>query len=140
MHLYWINAPKVRKVGHFYIGPDGLLIQNQSGELQAEWYARDEPDATTTPGGEVLYTQTITQEGYFTLASPQGTCRFTPVSRGFQTGVNLACDNGTPPLRVRADDDSDRGKLRLYLDGRLAQVFRYDVDTGRLTRTESGPK
>ena len=33
MHLYWNDAPRVRKVGHFYLDPQGLLLRNMSSDF-----------------------------------------------------------------------------------------------------------
>ena len=103
MIVLWNADPSVHKVGHFYITPDGLLDENDDDH----WYTRGVADDTITPDGEVLYSQTITREGYFTLTAPSGTCQFTPVSGGFQSGVNLVCGKGAPSRRIRAEDDPD---------------------------------
>ena len=148
MHLLWNGTPKVRKVGHFYIGPDGLMLQNQSGDLVSltsstranTWYARGQTDETRTPDGRLIYAHTITPEGYFTLTSPDGACRFTPISKAFDSGVNLSCDGRTAPLSVRAEDDTGAGTLRLFLGGRLAKTYRYDPDTGAVLSVSSAER
>ncbi len=148
MHLYWKDAPKVRKVGHFYIAPNGLLIENESSDLtslkrgdrETRWYARGESDETRTPGGKVLYSQTVTAEGYFKLASSHGECLFTPVAGGLDSGVSLSCGGTHPPLRVRAEDDPAQGTLELFLDDRLVEDYRYDPDTGALLSVTDTPR
>jgi hypothetical protein len=141
MHLYWRDAPRVRKVGHFYLAPDGLLTQNMSSDFislpdktrRNDWYGQGQADETRAPDGTLLFSHTITPEGHFTLASARGACRFKPVSSGFDSGVILSCDDGPKALHVRAEDGPAIGRVRLYLDNRLAQEYRYDPDTGELT-------
>jgi hypothetical protein len=148
MHLFWNARPKVRRVSHFYIAPNGLLIEDQCSELKSakpgewtkRWYAREEADETRTPGGRLLYSQIITAQGYFTLASPSGTCEFKPVSGGFDSGVNLSCNNGRTALRILAQDDPVTGRLQLFLNDRLAKDYRYDPDTGALLSTKDVSK
>lgn len=140
MHLLWRDQPKVRKVGHFFITPDGLLSQNQSGDLASldspervtRWYAAGEPDETRTPEGDLVYAHTITSAGQFILSTRRGTCRFAPVTGGFHSGVNLTCDPGSRRLRVRAMDDPVHGRLDLFVNDKRSQSYRYDVDTGAL--------
>jgi len=143
MHLYWGSNPRVRKVGHFMIGPNGLIDHNVSQVVQTPdaypWVLRGEADETKTPDGEVLFTHTVTPEGFFVLSTPTGACRFTPVAGGFHTGVNLACDKGRPLLRVRAEDNPDTGVLRVFLDDVLRQEYHYDPDTSALTSSRTWP-
>jgi len=100
---------------------------------------RGEADETKTPDGEVLFTHTVTPEGFFVLSTPAGACRFTPVAGGFHTGVNLACDKGRPMLRVRAEDNTEAGAIRLFLDDRLRAEYRYDPDTSALMASKTWP-
>lgn len=145
MHLLWKDAPRIRKVGHFYIGADGLMTQNQSGDLVTlssdaranRWYLQGQADETRTPDGELLYSHTITPEGHFILSTPQGSCRMSPIAHGFESGVILRCGNGKPSVRVRAEDDIEAGRVRLFLNGRPAQDYRYDLDTGAIASTKA---
>jgi hypothetical protein len=94
---------------------------------------------TKTPNGEVLYSQTITSEGYFVLSTPRGSCQFLPVAGGFDSGVNLSCDNGSRNLRVSVQDDVEAGLLRIILNDQLKEEYSYDPDTGALLSSESWP-
>jgi len=142
MHLYWKASPRVRKVGHFYIAPDGLLFGNLSYDFKSledrvkvkRWVRRGEEDKTTTLEGRVLYGHTITPEGHFKLSSPDGACLFAPVAGGFDSGVDLTCNfrNQLTRLRIRADDDPSNGRIQFFLNDRLEEDFRYDRDTGAL--------
>lgn len=145
MHLFWNEEPKVRKVGHFYIRPDGLLGQFMSDDWksyqdrirQKKWYGSGEADETRTPDGRLLYSHTITQEGWFRLASPLGSCLFRPISGGFDSGVSLSCGDERPPMQIRATDDTVGGRIQLFLNDRLVDDYRYDPDTGALLSTGS---
>jgi hypothetical protein len=139
MHMYWREAPKVRDIGHFYVGANGLLESNEWQNMPHHTdvkLAPGETQTTKTSEGEVLYTQTITAEGYFVLGTPTASCRFAPVSGGFQSGVDLHCDNGMSVRRVRAEDDVHHARLRLYINARLAEEHLYDPDTGALRSSQ----
>jgi hypothetical protein len=139
MHMSWSRVPIIREIGHFYIGSDGLLIRNGVGDVingKGARFERGQTHKTLTEDGEILYTHTITPEGYFTLGTSAGVCRFTPVVGGFHTGVDLACRNGAYRRRIRAEDDIDLGRLRLFLNERLVEEYIYDPDNGVLERSE----
>jgi hypothetical protein len=139
MHMSWSREPIIREIGHFYIGPDGLLTKNGVGNMATHKGAhleRGQTHRTLTDSGETLYTQTITLDGYFALSTSKGICHLEPVAGGFQSGVELACDNGTARRRIRAEDDITQGRLRLFLDNRLVEEHFYDLDNGVLKRSE----
>jgi hypothetical protein len=140
MHMFWSHAPIIREIGHFYIGVDGLLTRNGVGNMVTQKgarFARGETHTTLTENGQVLYTQTITTEGYFILGTPTGgACRFTPVQGGFHTGVDLICDKGNGRRRIRAEDDIDQGRMSIYVNDRLVEQHLYDRDNGVLERSE----
>lgn len=139
MHFSWVHAPIIREVGHFNIGADGLLAENFVWDVAKEkgkTFKRGETHTTRTDKGEALYSQTITTDGYFELATAAGSCRFTPVATGFQSGVEIACNNGNPSQQIRAEDDVEAGRLRLFLNGALVEEHFYDSDNGVLKRSE----
>jgi hypothetical protein len=141
MHLFWNDVPKVRKVAHFYLSEGALLTGDYSSDLKGSsftdrsklWYRNGVPNETRTPSGELVYAQTITPEGFFKLATSNGSCLIRPVGPGFDTGAAVACDKGSRNVRVRAVDDPVAGRLMLYLNGKPATEYRYDTDTGALT-------
>jgi hypothetical protein len=67
-----------------------------------------------------------------------GSCRFNPVSRGFQSGVDLLCDYGAAARRLRAEDDFGRGRLRVFVNDRLAEQHCYNRDTFELKARRAG--
>lgn len=143
MHLYWKDVPKVRKVAHFYLSESALLTGDFSSDLKGSslterskgWYPNGVANETRTPSGELVYSQTITAEGYFKLGTANGACLISPISGGFDSGVTVTCDNGTSPVSIRATDDPALEILILYRDGRAETEYRYDTDTGAITAT-----
>jgi hypothetical protein len=147
MHVYWggsLDSSFV--VPHFYIDEQGLLTHNKvawkrpptNDAHQAQKtgrYERGQTHETLTPTGEVLFTHTITAEGYFEFAAAGGKCLLAPVGNGFQTGVDVRCDNGAPARQVRAEDELDKGRLRLFVNKQLADEYLYDTDTFALKRS-----
>jgi hypothetical protein len=139
MHMSWSREPIIREIGHFYIGPNGLLKNNGVGNMVTDkgaQFERGQTHKTLTESGETLYTQTITPVGYFTLGTSEGTCRFAPIASGFQSGVDLACDNSITHQRIRAEDDIAKGRLQVFLNDHLVEQHFYDPDNGVLKRSE----
>jgi len=135
MHLSWDREPIIREVGHFYLGTDGLLVENQVADVVHHQTLRFGPNQTyNTLNGEgaLLFSQTITAAGAFVLGTPTGSCRLTPVAGGFQSGVDVSCDPSGMRLVVRAEDDTATGALRIYRNERLVEEHRYDPDNGVL--------
>ena len=141
MHVYWTTEPKIRVIDHQFIDAAGLLTHNHvarnRGVDPTQRQGRFERGQTLdvlTPGGELLFTQTITSEGHFVLGTPSATCRFLPVGGGYHHGVELRCD-GSRARRIRATDDLARGRVRLFIDDRPIEQHFYDIDTGVLRRS-----
>jgi hypothetical protein len=126
MIVLWKTPPQVHKAVHIYIASTGLLDHIDDGTR----FPRGVPEETTTPDGRLMYSQTITREGYFVITSSSGTCRFTPIRAGFESGVNLACGERSRSRRIRAEDDLNRGLLTLYVDDEAIAQYEYDRDTG----------
>ncbi|WP_404713807.1 hypothetical protein [Sphingomonas sp. MMS24-J13] len=146
MHVLWQDPPRVRKVGHFYLSSEGLLVRNESNDPtaadkvggRARLYARGATDETRTPDGKLVYSHMITAEGYFEIASEHGVCLLKPIADGFESGVRLSCNNGQAIITIRAVDHPAAGRLRLYLNDRLTNDYRYDPDTGALLSAPAG--
>jgi len=135
MHISWTRQPIIRQVGHFYIGPDGLLIQNVVADPASDHtlqFEKGQTFDTVTLENETLYSQTITREGYFVLAAAKGSCKLSPISEGFQSGVALSCNEGKIQKRVRAQDDIQSGRLRVFVNDHLKEEHLYDPDNGVL--------
>ncbi len=133
MHLRWPDDTGTQ-IGHFYIGPDGLLTHNVVGVkgiggVQRR-FGRGETFTTIGRDGREVYSHRITPEGWLTIGRP-GTapCILRPAGHGgFDTGALVACP-GQAPVRITVTDDP--GVLTV-VTGTITEVFRYDVDTGAL--------
>lgn len=115
-----------------------MLSENRVGDQVTQksvTFGRGQTHTTLTQAGNVLYIQTITEDGHFVLGTPEGSCRLDPVGTGFHTGVKLTFDNGAPSRTVRADDDVVAGRLRLFIDGQCIEEHEYDTDNGVLIRS-----
>ena len=135
MHFSWSHDPVIRQIGHFYIGTDGLLTENLVSDVTTKdltHYARGASHETRTESGSLLYRQTVTPQGFFNLSADQGSCQLQPVAQGFQSGVDVLCTVGGYHHRVRAEDDVDAGRIRVFVDDRLREEHMYDVDSGSL--------
>ena len=138
MHFSWAQDPIIREVGHFNIGLDGLLTENIVSYEQTQKgmrFGRGDRYATRTPDGETLFTQSITKEGFFEIGSSGGSCRLTPVSGGFQSGIEITCDNGSPRQLIHVEDDIQAGHLRVFRDDKVVEEHLYDPDNGVLKRS-----
>ncbi|MBC7928292.1 MAG: hypothetical protein H7039_21845 [Bryobacteraceae bacterium] len=132
MHMTYADG-RLGNVGHFYIDESGLiahnLVTNLAGERQD--LGRGQPQRYVDATGKVLYTLTITGQGWLELAIPSGgSCLLRPVSRGFQSGSFVECD-GRPGLKVHVNDDLTRSTLLVRVNGRRRN-YLYDRDTGNL--------
>jgi hypothetical protein len=138
MHMAWRVKPVLRKIGHFYIGSNGQLIDNESQDMSRKGpdatkrLERGGTDTTIDNRGQVLYRQTIARNGDFVLSSPTGICTLSPVADGFQSGVQVICDRGKYTARINAIDDIARGRIKFFVNGALSEEYTYDSDTGIL--------
>lgn len=136
MHLRWPQNTGTQ-IGHFYIGPDGLLTHVTTGvkgiERPSRHYARGQAFTTVGPDGRGVYTHMITQEGWLSLGrTGDAPCLLRPDGpRGFADGATVACP-GSSPRHITVRDDLATGRLTVTTD-RITETFRYDKDTGRLT-------
>ncbi|MET3437323.1 hypothetical protein [Sphingomonas sp. 1185] len=132
MHLRWPGDTGTQ-IGHYYIGPDGLLIENIVGvkglDAPQRRFGRGETFTTIASDGRALYSHRITTQGWLEIARPGGAaCLIKPDGgAGFDAGVRVLCGD-EPATRIAVTDDL-RGVLTV-LTGPLTEVFRYDPDTG----------
>ena len=139
MHLYWQTSPKVRRVSHFYVSPDGLLTRDMVSDLKPgstsdrapdQWLKQGEVDETRAADSTLLYSQRINKDGSFTLTSAGTSCTIKPLLKGFADGARVYCSTRQKAVLVRAVDDVKKGEVSLFLDGRLVEAYGYDRDTG----------
>lgn len=138
MHMIlWWPTPKGTGslVGHYYISPKGLLTDNIVGPIGAIGVQADFPIGKTfidtDINGDGIYSHTITKEGWLRIGRVGGSeCLIHPSGSGFQEGAAVECP-GFAPRRVRAEDDIDKGILRVWIND-SEETYRYDTDCGNL--------
>jgi len=135
MHLRWPDNIGTQ-IGHYYIGPDGLLSHNVVGVkglgAPQRRFGRGEAFTTIGADGRAVYTHRITAEGWLDLGAADGPpCHIRPAGAGgFAGGAIVACP-GQPPRRITVADDLAHGLLTVDTDA-IRETFRYDPDTGGL--------
>jgi hypothetical protein len=130
---------------HYYINGKGRLLPDTSVTIDgmADIAATHAGKGVWLPAidylGEYLYETLITDDGEFTLRRPgAASCTLTPIEagdRGFASGAMVHCSSGAA-YRVQASDDTERGEIRVCVNSRPAEVYRYDVDTATLLSAE----
>ena len=135
---------------HIYISDAGLLLPDVSVTIDGM------PYITTTriagghwiPAvdylGQPVYRIRIIEKGGILLRRPDGqTCSLKPkviTPDGFASGAAVDCSSGQT-FRVRSEDDTQKAELRVWVNSRQQEVYRYDPDTGTLlTRKPLAPK
>lgn len=130
---------------HIYISKKGLLLPSVIVTIDGM------PDITPTHissgnwlpaidylGGTVFETL-ITGDGGLTLRrSNSRSCMLKPLKKsdeGFASGTVVSCSSGQV-FRVRADDSTSQGRLRVQVNSRSPEIYRYDPDTGSLLNTD----
>lgn len=135
MHLRWPDNIGTQ-IGHYYIGPDGLLSQNIVGvkglDAPQRRFGRGQPFTTIAPDGRAVYTHRITPKGWLELGRAGAVpCLIRPLGKGgFAAGAGVAC-SGATERRITVSDDLAAGVLTVDT-GAVREVFRYDRDTGAL--------
>ncbi|MEJ8631881.1 hypothetical protein P0F65_23020 [Sphingomonas sp. I4] len=142
MHLRWPDDTGTQ-IGHYYIGPDGLLTENIVGVkglgTPERRFGRGETSTTIAPDGRGLYSHRITAQGWLEIARPGGrSCLIKPDGGvGFDAGAQVVCGD-EPATRIAVTDDL-RGVLTV-VTGPVTEIFRYDPDTGALLSPPSRPR
>lgn len=141
MHLRWPQDTGTQ-IGHYYIGPDGLLTHNEVGVKGlangTRRFGRGERFTTIAPDGRPVYGHRITDEGWLEIDRPGGArCLIRPDGEtGFQAGALVLCGDAMP-TRIDVRDDL-RGTLGV-VTGPVTEVCRYDPDTGALLSPATPP-
>ena len=143
MHLRWPGDAGTQ-IGHYYIGPDGLLTHNLVGikGLNAPDRRFDRGQAFTTigPDGRPVYTHQITEQGWLELGRAGAPpCLIRPAgSRGFADGAVIRCP-GRDEVRLTVQDDLTAGVLTVTT-GPVVETFRYAPDSGVLLSPAAPPR
>ncbi len=142
MHLRWPRNAGTQ-IGHFYLGPDGLLTHNLAGVSGVpdteRRFNRGDTFTSVGPDGKGLYFHRITPEGWLEIGRPAGrSCLIRPVGDGgFQAGAVVQCA-GAPARRLTVKDDIAKGMLTVATDD-LVETFRYDPDNGEMSSPTMPP-
>lgn len=135
MHLRWPQNTGTQ-IGHFYIGSDGLLTHTVAGVkglgAGQRTFGRGQAFTSVGPDGRGVYTHTITPDGALDLGrAGERPCRIGPLGHfGFASGATVQCP-GQPARQITVRDDMRLGAIMVTTDD-IAEVFRYDTDTGKL--------
>lgn len=121
-------------IPHFYLTSQGLiansLVMPYDWPLKTAEYKTDEAFTATDMLTRPVYSLTITREGWLNLSRFDGQqCSLKPLSAGFDSGTEVRCPS-FPPISIKVDDDFAHGVIRELINGRIAQEFHYDPDTG----------
>jgi hypothetical protein len=130
---------------HYYISGEGRLLPDVSvtidgmPHIAASHFGKGVWLPAIDYLGEAIYETLIADNGEFTLRRPDAaSCTLRPSEagyRGFANGASVTCSSGAVYL-VRADDNTEGGELRVFVNSRPAEVYRYDVDTATLLSAE----
>jgi hypothetical protein len=126
---------------HFYISNRGLLLPDVSvtidgmPQIATTHFGRGVWTPAIDYLGETLFETLITDDGGIALRrSGSASCALKALGtgdRGFADGALVTCSSASV-YRVQAADDTARGELRVSVNTRPAEVYRYDVDTAAL--------
>lgn len=141
MHLRWpFNAGT--QIGHYYIDELGLLVRNEVGVKavggRGQHFGRGEVFTTRDLQGRAVYTHEITNEGWLRLGrAGMAPCLIRPAGTGFDAGAIVECPQ-QEAVQVNVRDDLASGILRVTT-GAVDEIFRYDIDTGKLLSDPAPP-
>jgi hypothetical protein len=126
---------------HFYLSNKGLL----EGDVQVTidglpqiaktFFSHGTPVPAVDYLGETVYETVDNADGTLTLQRPGvGTCTLRPLKmgdQGFASGSKITCSTGQSSS-VIATDDTEEGILRVSVDAKPSEIYRYDPDTAVL--------
>jgi hypothetical protein len=145
MHLRWPYNTGTQ-IGHFYISPQGLLLEDKVWitryPIPPRTFPAGQTSTTLDSQGRPVYAQTITPEGWLQLESVHPgeaaqKCLIRPDGPGFDQGANVTCDSHEP-ISIHVTDDIAAGVVRVA-SGSIVETLRYDPDTGRLKSPSESP-
>jgi hypothetical protein len=126
---------------HYYLDSQGLLQPDVSVTLDGlpHIQATQIGKGVWLPAidylGATLYETLVTTGGGISLRKPGGaSCTLEPLdkgTRGFASGAAVHCGEDVQ-YHVRAIDDTVQGEVRVTIDARPLEIYRYDVDTAVL--------
>ena len=141
MHLRWPNNIGTQ-IGHYYFDQTGLFIENKVGvrglNAPQRSYGKGETYNTIDNRGMIVYSHTITKEGWLRIGRPDGaSCLLSPLAVGFQSGVMIDCGS-LGRTEISVENDLRLGQMKAKT-GDVVEILRYDVDTGKLLSPSAAP-
>jgi hypothetical protein len=129
---------------HFYLSGDGKIEGDVKvtidglPEIQTTTFPMGKPIPTVDYLAEIVFETVVNPDGSLTLRRPDfGSCALRAAragDQGFASGVEVTCSTGTR-LQVHAEDDTETGTLRVYVDSKL-ETYKYDPDTAVLISSD----
>jgi hypothetical protein len=133
---------------HFYLSDRGLL----EGDVQVTidglpqiaktLFSQGTPVPAIDYLGETVYETVENVDGTLTLQRPgAGSCTLLPLksgNQGFASGSKITCSTGQSSS-VTATDDTEAGVLRISVDAKPSEIYRYDPDTAVLLNAVPSP-
>jgi hypothetical protein len=126
---------------HFYLSNKGLLEGDVGVTIDGlpQIAKTSFPQSTPVPAvdylGEMVYETVENADGSLTLQRPgAGACTLLPLKtgdQGFASGLKISCSTGQSSS-VSATDDTEAGVLRVSVDAKPSEIYRYDPDTAVL--------
>jgi hypothetical protein len=126
---------------HFYLSDAGLLKGDVKVTIDGlpQIAETSFPEGAPVPAvdylGEVLYDVAENADGSLTLRRPAvGSCVLQPLKAGnggFASGSRVECTTGQA-FSVVASDDIEAGVLKVAVDARPVEIYKYDPDTAVL--------
>jgi hypothetical protein len=126
---------------HLYLSDTGLLegdvkvTMDGLPKIATTSFLQGTPVPAIDYLGETLYETVENADGTLTLQRPNAAaCTLRPLqagNRGFASGVEMKCSTGQTS-KVSATDDPEAGILRVSVDAKPTEIYRYDPDTAVL--------
>lgn len=126
---------------HFYLSSTGTIEGDVTvtvdglPEIQPTIFPLGKPIPAVDYLGEIVFETVVNPDHSLTLRRPDfGWCTLRPVrpgDDGFASGVQVNCSTGAK-LGVRAEDSTASGILRVFVDSKPGETYRYDPDTAVL--------
>jgi hypothetical protein len=130
---------------HFYISPEGRVKDEVKvtidglPQISTTTFSEGKPVPAVSYLAKAVFDTLVNSDGSLTLERPNfGACILRPGdsgAQGFAGGVGVTCPTGKQ-LTVRAEDDTNVGTLRVFVDSKPTEFYRYDPDTAVLLSAE----
>lgn len=138
-HFAGSQAPHLYLKENGLLGGDVMVSIDGMPQIKTTSFAQGTPVPAIDYLGETVYETVENLDGTLTLRRPTvGSCDlrpFKPTEQNFVSGVLMSCTNGRSS-QIRATDDTDAGVIRVFVDSKPPEVYRYDPDTAVLLNSD----